>query len=83
VNAIALVAAVLHTCWLAGVGTATGVGFTNIVVVCGAPAQLLATGVTVILAVTRAVVVLVAIKLLIAFVPVAARLMDVLSLVHV
>ena len=69
---IAAVGALLHTVWFAGVFI-TAVGFTVIVNVLGVPLQPLATGVTVIVATTGAVPALVAMKLAILPVPLAAR----------
>ncbi len=72
----AVVGAPLHTTWLA-TGSTVAVGFTVYVKVAGVPAQvvpaLVYDGVTVIVAVTGAVVTLVAVKLGILPVPVAAK----------
>jgi hypothetical protein len=65
----------LHKDWLSTAFT-TGVGFTKMVKVMGAPGQPLALGVTVMVAVTGALVVLVALKLAMLPFPLAARPMD-------
>ena len=81
----AVVDAPLQTVWLA-IGVTDGVGFTVIVNVTDAPVQvvppLVYVGVTVIVAVTGAVVALVAVKLAILPVPDAARPIVVLLLVQ-
>ena len=66
------VAALLHNVWLAGL-TTSGVGFTRTAKVCDAPVQLFAEGVTVIIPVVGALVILVAVKEAIFPAPVAAR----------
>ena len=68
----AAVRVLLHTVWLAG-GVTVAVGFTVIVNVLGVPLQPLADGVTVIVATSGAFVALVATKLPILPVPLAAR----------
>jgi len=77
-----VVPALLQTTWLTRLEVNPGVGFTNIVVLCGAPEQLWALGVTVIVAVTGALVAFVAVKLFIVFVPLAARLIDGVLFAH-
>ncbi len=75
VKLIAAVGALLHTVWFAGVFI-TAVGFTVIVNVLGVPVQPFAVGVTVIVATTGALPVLVAMKLAILPVPLAANPID-------
>lgn len=77
----AVVAVLLHTTWLA-IGSTTGVGFTVIVNVIGVPGQPLATGVTVIVATSGALVILVATKLGMSPEPAGARPIAGLSLVQ-
>ena len=73
----------LHTGRLAGVKVTTGDGFTRIVAVWIGPTQLLAVGVTVMVAVTPVLPVLTAPKALMLPEPVAARLMLVVLLLQV
>jgi hypothetical protein len=80
-KATAVVEAPLHNAWLDTVFT-VGVGFTVIVNVLGAPGQPLADGVTVIVAVTGDVVLLVAVKAAISPVPLAARPIEVVLFVQ-
>ena len=75
VNVIAVVLEPLHTVWLATAPT-VGIGFTVIVKLLGVPGQLLAVGVTVMVATTGAVPGFWAVKLAILPVPLAARPMD-------
>ena len=77
----AFVASVLHKVWLA-TATTSGVGFTVMWKVSDAPVQPLAEGVTVVVAVTGALVVLVAVKEAISPFPLAARPREVLLFVH-
>ena len=81
----AVVVAPLHTTWLA-IAFTDGVGFTVIVKVIGVPVQVtppfVKLAVTVMVAVTGALVTLVAIKLAILPVPLAARPMDVVLFVQ-
>jgi len=77
----AAVAVLLHTTWLAGWFT-TGVGLTVIVKLIGCPAHPLATGVTVIVATSGALVLLVAINDAMSPVPAGARPMAGVSLVQ-
>ena len=72
---MAAVASPLHNTWLFGCAT-PGVGLTVIVNVFDAPRQLLAVGVTVIVAVIGVVVLLVAVNAAIFPVPLAAKPMD-------
>ena len=81
VKFIALVAAPLHTVWLAGTAI-LGVGLTVIVKLWAAPGQPFASGVTVIVAVTATLDTLVAKKDGISPVPLAAKPMVVLSFVQ-
>ena len=81
VNATAVVVAPLHRVWSL-TGSATGVGFTVIVNVSGAPGQPLAVGVTVTVETTGAVPVFVALKEAILPEPVAARPIDGVSFVQ-
>ncbi len=77
-----LVVSPLHTTWFAGIVT-VDVGLTVIVKLCGTPAQALAEGVTVIVAVTGAVVLLIAVKLaMLLSVPLPARPMVVSEFVQ-
>jgi hypothetical protein len=82
VNDIAFVVDPLHKVWFAGC-TTLGVGLTVIVNVCGAPGQPAADGVTVIVAVTVALVELVAVKAGIFPFPLAANPIEVLLLAQV
>jgi hypothetical protein len=77
----AAVAVLLHTTWLA-TGFTTGVGFTVIVKVIVGPGQPLAIGVTVIVATSGALVLLVAMKLGMSPLPAGARPMAGLSFVQ-
>ena len=77
----AAVLAPAQSVWFA-TGATTGVGFTVMVNVVGVPAQPLAVGVTVIVAVTGELVVFVAVKAAILPVPLAARPIDVLLFVQ-
>jgi hypothetical protein len=72
VNVTAAVVAVLHNVW-SGVVATFGVGFTVTVTICGVPAQLLADGITFIVAITGAALPLTAVKDAILPVPEAAR----------
>jgi hypothetical protein len=81
VKLMALVEEPLQTTWLAGSAT-LGVGLTVMVKLCAIPAQPLAEGVTVIVAVTGALVKLIAVKDEIFPVPLAARPMVVLLFVQ-
>ena len=81
VKFIALVAAPLHKAWLGGRAT-SGVGFTVMVNICGKPVQPFADGVTVIVAVTGALVILTALKAGIFPVPLAANPIEVLLFVQ-
>jgi hypothetical protein len=81
VKFIVLVIALLHKVWFAGC-TTLGVGFTVIVNVFGKPGQPVADGVTVIVAVSGALVVLVAVKAGIFPFPLAANPIEVLLLVQ-
>ena len=84
-NVTAVVDVLLHTTWLA-TAFIVAVGFTVMVKVIGVPLQvtppLVKAGVTVMVAVTGAVVALVAVKLAILPVPLAARPMDGVLLVQ-
>jgi hypothetical protein len=80
-KATAVVAAPLHSVWLETVFT-VGVGFTVMVNVLAVPVQPFFTGVTVIVAVTGAVVLLVPVKEDISPEPLAARPMDVVLFVQ-
>ena len=84
-NTTAAVDALAHTVWL-DTGLTTGVGLTVIVNVIGVPTQLtpplVYVGVTVIAAVTGALVALVAVKLAILPVPLAAKPIDGVLLVQ-
>lgn len=71
----------LHTVLLAGTVT-FGVGFTVMVYVAGEPVHPASVGVTIIVAVTGAVPVLVAVKAGVLLVPLAASPMDAAELVH-
>lgn len=82
VKAITLVAEPLHKVWSAGIIT-SGVGFTLIVKVIDGPGQPPAVGVTVIVAITGTLVVLIAVKDGIFPLPLAVKPIDVLSLVQV
>ena len=77
----AAVGLLLHTTWF-GTGFTTGVGFTVMVNVIVGPGQPLAIGVTVIVATTGALVVLVAMKLGISPLPAGASPIDGVSLVQ-
>jgi len=81
VKFITLVAAPLHIVWLAGTAI-FGVGFTVIVKLCAVPGQLFAKGVMVIVAVTGALVTLIAVKDGISPVPLAAKPIEALSFVQ-
>jgi len=81
VKATAAVAEPLHNAWLAGSAT-SGIGFTVMVKLCAVPGQPLAVGVTVMVAVMGALVVLVAVNTGIFPVPLAARPIAVLLLVQ-
>jgi hypothetical protein len=81
VKFIAFVVAPLHKAWLAGC-TTLGVGLTVMVNVCGAPGQPAADGVTVIVAITAALVILIAVNVGMLPVPVAAKPIDVLLFVQ-
>jgi hypothetical protein len=81
VNVIAFVVAPLHRIWLAGC-TTLGVGFTVIVNVLGAPGQPDAEGVTVIVAVTGVLLLLMAVKAGIFPLPLAAKPIEVLLFVQ-
>src|SRR3989442_1410907 len=72
-NAIVVMAAPEHFVWLDGVAAALGVGFTVIVNVCDVPVHPLATGVTVIVAVTIVVPPFVAVNAAMSPVPLAAN----------
>ena len=78
----AVVDAPLHNVWLVGAVT-VGVGLTVIVKFCGLPTQLFADGVTVTVAVTGALVVLLAENELILPEPVDANPIEVVLFVHV
>jgi hypothetical protein len=78
---IALVAASLHKTWLAGC-TTSGVGFTVMVKLCAGPVQLFASGVTMMVAVTGALVILTAVNDGIFPVPLAAKPMETSLLVQ-
>ena len=80
-NATAVVADVLHTVWLVTAAT-VGVGFTVILKATGLPTQLFAVGVTVIVDVTIADVLLLAVKDAIFPEPDAARPMEVVVFVQ-
>ena len=82
VNVTAVVAVPLQTTWLAGVLT-VGAGFTVIVNVCAVPVQPLAAGVTAIVPAIAAAPLLVPVKADILPVPVDARPIAALLLVHV
>ena len=71
----------LQSAWLDGAIT-FGVGFTVIVKFCDIPGQPFAVGLTVIVAVTGAAVLLVAVKEAMDVVPVPARPIDVVVLFH-
>jgi hypothetical protein len=79
---MAVVLALLQTDCVVGFATATGVGLTVIVTVVGVPEQPLATGVTIIVAVTGLELVLTAVNEPILPIPEAARPIVVLSLVQ-
>ena len=81
VKFIALVAAPLHTVWLAGTAI-LGVGLTVIVKLCEGPGQPLARGVTVIVAITGALVEFVAVNDGIFPLPLAAKPIEVLLFVQ-
>ena len=71
-NATAVVVALLHSVWL-DTAVTEGVGLTVMVKLCGVPVQLLADGVTVMVAVMTDDVVLVAVKVDIFPLPLDAR----------
>ena len=71
----------LHTDW-SGTAVTDGIGFTVIVKLLGVPVQLFETGVTTILAVIGILLPLFRVKLLILPIPLAAKPMEVLELVH-
>jgi hypothetical protein len=81
VNVIALVAAPLHTVWFEGCVT-SGVGLTVIVNVLAVPGQPAAEGVTVMVAVTGALLLLVAVKAAMFPLPLAGKPIEVLLFVQ-
>lgn len=80
-NVTAVVVALLHSVWLETAVT-EGVGLTVIIKFCGVPAQPFAVGVTVIVAVTAALVLLVAVNAAILPEPLAARPIEVVLFVQ-
>jgi len=80
-NKIGIVSSLLHNAWLPGCAK-SGIGFTVIVKVFETPGQLLATGETVMVAVTGDELLLIAVNEGISPVPLAANPMDVLLLVQ-